>query len=131
MIENTLEQEAIIMGSYILGKAINTESIDFYVNSYASAPMVGSEKEQQLLNKVLKQGWKLPYYDAALSLSNQEHFIKRRLLRMFAILETRPEYADHFVGREFGKLYLIKIAWYGIRAIYKAIVGWWMILLKI
>ncbi len=123
MSEIELQKEAIIFGKYIIGIPINQETIDFYVQSFHNNNIEGSKAEIELLNKCIERPSLLPYYDAALSLRSPNHYIKQRLHRMFAILETRVEYTEYFLGREFSKLYILSIAWHGIKAIYKTMVG--------
>ncbi len=123
MRDANLISEAEIFGKYIIGSPINKEVVDFYYQSINKNPINGNAKETYLLEKCIKKPYLLPYYDAALSIQDPEHLIKRRLIRMFAILETRTEYADLFLGRKFTKLYLLKIAWIGIRAVLKTAVG--------
>jgi len=123
MADASLIQEAKIFGKYIIGIPINEEVIDFYCNSISNNKIEGNNKQTDLLNKCIEKPRLLPYYDAALSLLNAEHLIKKRLMRMFAILETRTEYTEYFLGREFSKFYLLKIAWIGTKAIFKTIVG--------
>ena len=118
-----LEQEAAILGKYIIRIPINKKSIDFYCNSIIKNPIKGSEKENSLVKQTISNPWLLPYYDAALSLTNPEHTLKKKLLRMFAILETRAEYSNFFLGREFSRFYIIKIIWIGIIAVFKTLIG--------
>jgi len=121
--QEQLFKEGQIFGKYILGKEINKKTIEYYVNSFEASPMEIIDKEQLLVNKAVNKSWKLPYYDGALSLKNPNHLLKQKLLRMFAILETRPEYAEYFLGKNFPKGYIFKIGLIGIRGIFRAVVG--------
>ncbi len=120
---SALQLEAKNFGKYILGKEIDAETIDFYANSFKVSPIEGTEKEERLVSACNMSPWKIAFYDAALSLKDPEHLLKRKLLLMFAILETRTEYADSFLGREFSKFYLIKIGLVGARGVFRAVVG--------
>lgn len=115
--------EGEVFGRYILGKEINKKTIEQYVNSFDVSPMEISDKEQILIDKCVNKSWKLPYFDGALSLKNPNHLLKQKLLRMFAILETRPEYADYFLGKDFPKGYIFKIVLIGVRGVFRALVG--------
>jgi hypothetical protein len=121
--KNQLHKEAEIFGRYIIGVKVNKNTIEQYVNSFEASPMIIAEKEQLLIDKCVKNKRLLPYYDGALSLKNQNHLLKQKLLRMFAILETRPEYSDKFLGKEFPKGYIFKIGLVGIRGVFRAIIG--------
>jgi hypothetical protein len=123
MTDANLIKEAKVFGKYIIGIPINDEVIEFYCNSLIKNKIESNKKETDLLNKCIEKPYLLPYYDAALSLLNPEHLIKKRLMRMFAILETRTEYTEYFLGREFSKFYMLKIAWVGTRAVFKTLIG--------
>ncbi len=123
MQKSKAQKEAELFGRYIIKKSINTETVDFYIKSLDIRPFDLNLEEEKTITKCITNPWKLPYFDAALSLSNPNHLLKQKLLRMFAILETRPEYADYFLGRDFPKSYFIKIGFVGLRAIYRAIIG--------
>lgn len=118
-----LYKEGQIFGKYILGIEINQKTIEQYINSFEASPMDIPEKEQLIIDKCVNKSWKLPYYDGALSLRNPNHLLKQKLLRMFAILETRPEYAEYFLGKNFPKGYILKIGLIGARGVFRAIVG--------
>lgn len=118
-----LYKEGEVFGRYIIGKEINKKTIEQYVNSFEASPMVISDKEQLTVVKCVNKSWKLPYFDGALSLKNPNHLLKQKLLRMFAILETRPEYSEYFLGKDFPKGYIFKIGLIGVRGIFRALVG--------
>lgn len=118
-----LYKEGEIFGRYILGNEINKKTIESYVNSFIASPMEIIDKEQFIIDKCVNKSWKLPYYDGALSIRNPNHLLKQKLLRMFAILETRPEYAEYFLGRNFPKGYIFKIGLVGLRGVFRAVVG--------
>ncbi|RLD43651.1 MAG: hypothetical protein DRI86_09470 [Bacteroidetes bacterium] len=123
MADAKLIREAKMFGKYIIGIPINDEVIEFYCQSLKDVKIDGAPKQTELLNKCINSPRLLPYYDAALSVLNPEHLIKKRLMRMFAILETRTEYTEFFLGKEFSKFYMLKITWVGIRAVFKTLVG--------
>ncbi len=118
-----LYKEAQVFGRYIINIDINNTSIEQYINSFETSPMSISDKEQNIIDACINHRWKLPYYDAAISLRKPNHLLKQKLLRMFAILETRPEYADYFLGKDFPKGYIFKIGFVGIRGVFRAIIG--------
>ena len=118
-----LHSEANLLGKYIIGKKINTETSEAYADSFSVSQLTISDNEQRILKKCIDKPYLLPYYDAALSIKNPNHLLKQKLLRMFAILETRPEYADQFLGRNFSRIYFLKIALVGVRAVLRTIVG--------
>ncbi len=123
MTEVQLQKEASIFGAYIIGKEINDVVKLRYIQSLKAAPLEGSPDEIKLIQHCLNNKWKLPYYDAALGLKNPTHLLKQKLLRMFAILETQPDYTDFFLAKEFPKNYFFKIIAIGFRAVFRSIVG--------
>jgi len=123
MRDASLIKEAEIFGKYIIGIPINDEVIEFYCQSLKDTKIEETPKQTELLNRCIKNPRLIPYYDAALSILKPEHLIKKRLMRMFAILETRTEYTELFLGRKFSKFYMLKIAWTGIRAVFKTLIG--------
>ncbi len=123
MNNSNLYKEAKVFGKYILEKEINSSTVEQYVQSFVASPVLIDKNEQLLIDKCVKKNWLLPFYDAALSLKKTNHLLKHKLLRMFAILETRPEYSDSFLGKDFPKAYILRIGYVGIRGVFRAIIG--------
>ncbi|MGL4596364.1 MAG: hypothetical protein ACRCYO_02480 [Bacteroidia bacterium] len=118
-----LQQEASIFGKFLLGEMPDAKSITLYVDAQTGFPISGSTQEQKILNFAIRHAWLIGALDGALALSRPNALLRRKLLVMSAILETRPQYAHLFLPRERSFFYLFVIGWKGATAILKAVFG--------
>lgn len=113
-------KEAVIFGNYIIGTAINQTAINRY---YKAISKLNITEEDKLSQKIVNHPWLLPYIDSALSIKNKNHNLKKKLLVMFAIVETMPEYSSCFLAQPRKKIYIFSIIYVGLVAVIKAIFG--------
>jgi hypothetical protein len=121
---NNYKQEAEIFGRYLLGgKTPDEKSISLYVHAMHLRPASPIGKDEKVLKFILKNPRTIGMIDGALAFSKKKSVIRRKILFMSAILETRPEYADLFLQKERSWFYNIYIFWVGFRAVMKAMAG--------
>ncbi len=101
-----LQREAEVFGKYILGTKINTVAIDRYA---LGMQKIGISKEDRITKKAIKYPFLLPYFDAGLALLNKKHLLQKKLLVMFSILETMPDYHSFFIAKKRSPLYIFII----------------------
>ena len=121
---NNFKQEAEIFGKYLLnGKIPDAKSISLYVDAMNMKPVSAIGKDEKILKFILRNPRFIGMIDGALAFSKRKSIVRRKILFMSAILETRPEYAQLFLQKERSWFYNIYIFWVGFRAILKAIGG--------
>jgi hypothetical protein len=117
------KNEVAIFCHYLIGKEPNIQTRELYLRAETILEEEVSQNQSKLIDAILRSPWKLPYYDAALALINPHHLLRIKLHRMFAILETQPDFAALFLGKSFGIWHFIKIILVGIRAVFRTFIG--------
>ena len=124
-----LEQEARILGRYLLRAEPDALSITLYALAMQKRPATGDAQDEKLLRLALRRPWTLGLTDGALALLKPKSALRQKLLTMTAILETRPHYAGHFLPKERSFFYLFAVLFFVCRGALKTIGGW--IILKL
>lgn len=118
------KREAEIFGKYLLdGKTPDAKSISLYVDAMNLRPVAALGKDEKILQFILRNPHCIGMIDGALAFSKKKSIVRRKILFMSAILETRPQYAELFLQQERKWFYNIYIFWVGFRAVLKAIAG--------
>jgi hypothetical protein len=119
-----MRTEAITFGKYLLsGVTPDDKSIALYEAAHQHKKLDVPANEQKLFSFALRNRWALGAIDGALAFKNPDHIVRRKLLLMSAILESRPQYADRFIPKKRSFFYLFAFGWIGFRAICKALFG--------
>lgn len=120
-----IRREAEIFGKYIIGKKINDIAIERYILGLEKLDITNSNA---IIEQIIKYPFLLPYYDAGMAILNKKHLLQRKLLLMFSILETMPDYHKYFLAKKRSFFYLITIFFIGVVAVFKTFIG--IIILK-
>lgn len=119
-----MQEEALTFGKYLLsGETPDEKSIALYEEAHRYKKLEVSPAEKKLFGFALRNRWALGAIDGALAFKNPEHVIRRKLLVMSAVLETRPRYADKFIPERRSFFYVFVFGWIGFRAMCKAVFG--------
>ena len=112
--------EAEVLGKYILGRSIDSETVKRYNEAVV---LKGYDQSDSTTDFILRHPFWLPYLDAAHGLLNKNSLLRKKLILMFALLETTPEYHRKFLltGRE--KAAFFQLFWYGITGVYYTLTG--------
>lgn len=116
-------KEAETLGRYLLGKYPDEKSIALYCEAMAVKPVTLNAREEKLFRFLLRNPWSAGMIDSALAFSRNKSAVRRKILFMSAILETRPQYAELFLPQERSWWYNIYVFWVGCRAVMKMIAG--------
>jgi hypothetical protein len=120
---HSLEEEAAALGRHLAGREIDDESVRRYADAIRRGVAPMDAREGRLLRRVVRRPWMLGFIDAGLALWNRRGPLRRRLVVMFAILESSPRYCDLFLPRPTSTRVAIGVAWAAIRAVTRAAVG--------
>ena len=118
-----LETEAKIFCTYFSVQHPSIQLIQQYVKGCQQLRLTGSSDEELLLKKIIKHPWTLPFADAAHSFPNKSTLLRKKLLLVFALLETSPEHHKHFRTEDRSVLYWLLMIITGVQAILKWILG--------
>ncbi len=89
--------EAASFGRYLLGREIDVASCNAYETA-ARALAYGDDDGATRF--ALREPWSLAALDGALAIVKPDAPLRKKLLLMAAVLETRPEYCDDFLPRD-------------------------------
>ncbi|MBI2271389.1 MAG: hypothetical protein HYU69_13680 [Bacteroidetes bacterium] len=117
------EHEAEIFGRYLLGLSPNNTVKKLYAHAIQSTNPICAVADRKLLTFALKNNWSIGLIDSGLAFLEPGSELRRRLYILFAIMESTPEYADHFLTRKRNPVYLIIVLLSGIRAVIKTTFG--------
>lgn len=117
---SSLEREAQLFAQYLVGRSANSETVQLY-ESLANYKL--DNADQKLLDYMRAHPWSIGLIDAGLVFYKPLSGARRHLYLMLAILESNKEYADLFLAKQRGRLYLLVVTGVGIRAIVRAILG--------
>ena len=112
--------EAAIFGRYLLSHEVDTESCETYARA---ARELSYDAADAATCFALRRPWSIGALDAALALTHPGAPLRRKLLLMAAVLETRPEYCDAFLPRERPARDALPVAAAVVRAVLLASLG--------
>lgn len=120
---NNQNSEALVFGQYLIGQTINDATVERYNRAIEKLNYQADEWEQAIVEKAVRKPSLIPYYDAAMALRHRNALLRKKIFVMLAILETRPEYVDYFLSKEYPKSYFLNVIGIGVRSVYRAVVG--------
>ena len=88
--------EARNFGRYILERDIDATSCERYDRAVHE---LGYDGDDAVARFAAKNAWSIAALDGALALTHPDGLLRKKLLLMAAILETRPAYCDAFLPR--------------------------------
>jgi hypothetical protein len=123
--EAALATEARLFGRYLVGRDPGDAIVARYVAAcrthFADPPRAD---DAAALTWVRRHPWSVGPLDAASGLLRPGGALRNRILLMAAILESTPEFADHFLPRQVGPLALVvRVGTFGAIAVANAVVG--------
>jgi hypothetical protein len=116
-------QEAYILSSYLTNRPPTPEVLVLYDQALKKLPVEFNSKQIRLWNFCIKHAWALKFVDAALSLTDPFHPVRKRIFIMLAILETQPTYNDCFLPQKRSFLYTFYVLFRMVNAVLKTVIG--------
>jgi hypothetical protein len=115
--------EAESFGAYLTGRTLAALFIDRYVVAIAVRGIEADRRDQRLLRFMRRHPWSIGFIDGGLALRRPGSAVRDRLLVMSAIIEATPDYAPDFLPTGRSPLYAVYIAFVGLRAGVRGIIG--------
>ena len=125
MSHTQLKEECRIMTTYLVGAWPTDEVIQRYIDAHTILLRDScSPKELAVATFVGRHPWSLPPLDAALAIVSPTALLRQKILLMIAILETVPQYTDHFLPEAVsGPRFFLRMAGYGLASAAKFVLG--------
>ncbi len=92
-----LEREAKIFGRYLIAEEISKAAVRLYLEAHKANSFTLNEKETRLLTLIYKHPSLTGMIDGGLALQKKDSTIRKKIFFMLAILETFPEYSQHYL----------------------------------
>ena len=89
------DDEARLLGRYLLGHLPSDRALDLYIQASSSFGALNGAS-RRLLSLAYRYPWLLGALDSGLALTCKSSPLRFRIWAMSAILETCPEYFSHF-----------------------------------
>lgn len=122
--DDRLAAEARVLGKYLIGEEINERAATLYLDAHRKVNFDLDEKDRLLLDLILKRRFLAGCVDGGLALLKKRSNLRKKIYYLFAILESMPEYAEHFMGAKKTPFRsAVEIAWFGVRGVFRACVG--------
>ena len=120
-----LKEECRIITAYLVGDRPTDELIQRYINAHTILLNENrSPRELAVAAFVRRHPWALPSLDAALAVLRPAALLRSKILLLIAILETVPQYADHFFPEAVsGPRFFWQMAGYGVVSAAKFVLG--------
>lgn len=123
-----LEREAKIFGRYLIGEEVNEAVTRLYLDAHRANPFELDEKETRLLKLIYRHPGLTGMIDGGLALQNKGSAIRRKIFTMLAILETFPEYSQHYLFPEsVPAKSLVVFFLSGLRGVFRIILGFLLV----
>lgn len=122
--EAELKREIELFSRYLVAASPTPQAEMLYVRALQQQPV-----NDKLSQWVIRHPFLLPFADAATGLFGLQHPYRKKLIIAFAILETQPVFAHHFLPENAGYAKGFSLLLKGISSIIKALLGWPLLLL--
>jgi hypothetical protein len=123
--DDALAAEARLFARYLVGREPTPAHVERYVAANRTLfPNGLAAEDAAVLAWVRHRPWSIGPLDAAAGLLRPGGALRNRILLMAAVLETTPEFADHFLPRQLGPLALVlRVGVAGMVAVTNALLG--------
>lgn len=120
-----LEEEASLLGRYLVGREPSPELCERYARAHRTLLAGPTDpRDLALMRFVHRHPWSLGPLDAACGLLRPGRLLRNKILVMAAVLEATTDFAEHFLPRQSGWPGLLWIVlWQGASASLRAALG--------
>jgi hypothetical protein len=126
---NDVITEAGVFAKYITGKPGNSIICQQYANGVSTLNLAFTPREEQMMETLTEYPFLIPLCDAGLAILSPQCIFRKRLLLMFALLETDKNFTTDFISTEDMSFPIARFITRGCIGIFKAVSGVIFILL--
>ena len=122
---DSLKREAAIFARYLVGRDIRSELASRYMQAEQCLPRKELHPlDQRLVEFAVARPWSLAPLDAACALLRPQSLLREKLIRLAAVLEASPEFADEFLPESRGLCRtLLRLVWIGTVGVAEFLIG--------
>lgn len=95
-----LEKEAFIITRYLINHSPSKKAVDLYIEAHQKQSIEITGKEKKRWNIAMRFPFLLQFIDAGYALRRRPSALRKKILLMFAVLESLPEYAHYFLPKK-------------------------------
>lgn len=118
-----LNAEAKAFGNYLLGKEVNARAVSLYLAAHDQTQFESDAQDLRILKFMLRHPSLIGAVDAGLAIRKNKSCVRKKLYYMLAILESMPEYAQHFLFEGMPLTNALRFFFFGARGVMRMIVG--------
>ncbi len=118
-----LQKEAALLGKYLTGKEISLKLQQRYVEGVNKLAYKGNEDEEKIMLEIISKPWKIKLLDSATAILARKHLFRKKILLMFSIIETTPEYYNLFYPNSTRAKQILNIIKAGFSGVISTILG--------
>ena len=120
-----LEREAAVFARYLVGHEIGSELASRYVQAEELFPTKEAHTlDERIVEFAVAQPWSLAPLDAACALLRPHSLLREKLIRLAAVLEASPEFAEAFLPEARGLCRtLLRLGWIGTACVAEFLAG--------
>ena len=118
-----LTAEAKAFGNYLLGKEVNARAVSLYLAAHDQTQFESDAQDLRILKFMLRHPSLIGAVDAGLAIRKNKSCVRKKLYYMLAILESMPEYAQHFLCEGTPLTNALRFFFFGARGVMRMIVG--------
>lgn len=123
-----MQSEAKLFAQYLGAKVDDDALLIKYSDTIEKVKLSLSEKEENILQYLLKMPFILPFADGAWAFLNPKNGIRKRILVMSALIETEPHNVQFFLNEKDVPFSVFKLIFRGSVAVLRGIIGVFLIL---
>lgn len=115
--------EANLFAKYLGAIFANERLLKKYNDAIKKLSIILTEKEEQILTKIVRIPFILPFADAGWAWMKPQSNIRKRILVMSALIETEPNYTNLFLVEKNIVFSVIRLIFRGLVALLKGVLG--------
>jgi hypothetical protein len=119
----TLAEECSKLTRYLIGKEPTAQVYLLFEKAHHHIAFEFAEKEKKLWNRCMRNSFLLYCVDAALATNKRASAIRKKIFVLLAILESVPDYHQHFLPAKRSPLYFITVFFISVKARAAALAG--------
>jgi hypothetical protein len=116
------KEEFAVLTNYLVGETATLEMCALYTHAIATLGITVDGHDARVWQWALRHAWCLPLIDAGLRMTQPQHPICKKITTAFAIVETQPAFAQHFLFAP-QRFVLAQSTFIGLRAVTRALIG--------
>ena len=118
-----LTTEAKAFGKYLVGEEVNARAVSLYLAAHDQTQFESDAQDLRMLKFMLQHPSLIGVIDAGLAIRKNKSCVRKKLYYMLAILESMPEYAQHFLFEGTPLTNAMRLFFFGARGVMRMLVG--------